>query len=107
MAVRGTMISVDEVADILAAKTEKGFPDDWWDGCWEEGSEFLAILEDWAKAPEDDEQVGLKEGKSPKRGREEPAEENSSDSESTRLLPTLPVLHDKLRPLELQICGWG
>ena len=69
-AVRGTIISVEEVNEILTSKTVNGYPDGWWDGGWEEGAEFLGIFEDWAEPPVTADVEEPKDVQSPKRGRE-------------------------------------
>ena len=50
-AVRGTIISVEEVIEILTSKTVNGYPDGWLDGGWEESVLFLVTLEDSAVPP--------------------------------------------------------
>ena len=41
-AAKGTMISVEEVIEILSSKTANGYPDGWNEGGWEEGLSALA-----------------------------------------------------------------
>ena len=86
-------------------KMEKGFPDGWWGGGWEEGVGFLVILQEWARQDEDDDQEEANVEKSPKRERDESTKESSQDLAGVRLLSILPTLHAKLRTLELQVSG--